>query len=365
MEKPTSHPFNPVRVWFMMRLFLAGLIVLAGHLGMGTGMAMNPPGSGTPPANPPFSSSNTPGSVPTPAPVPVTPASDAVVATAPAAAPTTGQMAPPKLAQVMNDQLRALSASGNDECWNQADLVTGVLRYNPHFWLRNVTNIFASYVACYDPASGAYQNFAQLHPISPHFCITAHHTHNPANRLCLLPDGSVYTNYFIAWTNFSDLEVDLMAKPNPSWYRVMPNDAPYVSGHDPETMLCVRQHASMHGVDGYSTTFLTLAACDNFGCWAFSQSDGLGGWIWTTGPSFTFGDYSRGDTWIEGDSSSAAWVILNNEAVLMGCAYGAQICPFLDVNRLNALMAGLAAAHGLPPEQATAYPLQSFPKIKP
>lgn len=355
MEKPTSHPFNPVRGWFMMRLFLAGLMVLAGHLG--TGLAMNPPGSGNPPANPPFSSSNAPGSVPTPASGPVTPAFDTVVSTAPAAVPT--QTAPPKLAHVMNDQLRALAASGNDECWNQADLVTGVLRYNPHFWLRNVTNIFASYVACYDPASGAYQNFAQLHPISPHFCITAHHTHNPANRLCLLPDGSVYTNYFIAWTNFNDLEVDLMARPNPSWYRVMPDDAPYVSGRDPETMLCVRQHASMHGVDGYSTTFVSFGIYDKFSLWCFLLNPNA------NMPSFTFGDYSRGDLWVEGDSSSAAWVIINNEAVLMGCAFTPEMCPYLDVNRLNALMAGLAAAHGLPPEQATAYPLQSFPKIKP
>lgn len=77
---------------------------------------------------------------------------------------------------------------------------------------------------------------------------------------------------------------------------------------------------------------------------------------------FTFGDYSKGDQWVAGDSGGAAYAIVHNEAVLVGCASaGGYAMPIAKYqSQVNAAMAALCASNGVPAESLTLYNLGGF-----
>ena len=76
-----------------------------------------------------------------------------------------------------------------------------------------------------------------------------------------------------------------------------------------------------------------------------------------------FGDYTKGDVWVGGDSASPAYAIINNEAVLICVAStgggGSAIANF--TNQINAAMASLSKNNGAPVYQLTPCDVSRFP----
>jgi hypothetical protein len=212
---------------------------------------------------------------------------------------------------------------------NQAVTATN-LHMDASFFLRDVTNILAASQT--DISKGSSYSCANyLTAISPRFCVSAAHTaarnsdaYNGRKMLWLLPSGAFYTNAAIAGFVISnaDLMVCLMANTNPFFCRVLPvvtNKVPALKyGQSPQNLPLPA--VLFRGGDGtpepHTAFVLSLT------------SDGSSGVASYGSPvdSFVFGGYKGHDGWISGDSSSPAYVIINNEAALIGVAFEQLIC---------------------------------------
>jgi hypothetical protein len=227
----------------------------------------------------------------------------------------------------------------------------------PNFWLRDVTNILAMSQGRLE-AAGILSCANYISPVSPHICIAAAHTGGGVGttNLWLLPDGTYYQNKItssLAPTNIPDIVLMFMAKTNWTFLKIFPNAAGKMKRwqqSDPSNPVpvFVRFHQGIGRTNRFHTTFV-------------SGSLGLGSFGPVSG-QFQFGDYSKGDTWVAGDSSGAAYGIIQNEAALVCVASagggGAPIANF--TNQINAAMATLCASNGIPVESLTLYDLSAF-----
>jgi hypothetical protein len=227
----------------------------------------------------------------------------------------------------------------------------------PNFWLRDVTNILAMSQGRLDglrvPSCANY-----LTPISPHICIGAAHVGGGlgTRNLWLLPDGRYYENKIIAYlapTNAPDVMLMFMEKTNWTCAKIFPNATNKLKyWQQPNSNnivpVFIRFHQGIGRTNQFHSTFV-------------SGSGNLGSFGHING-QLQFGDYSKGDFWIGGDSSGAAYAIVNNEAVLVCTAstanYGTPIANY--TNQINAAMATLCASNGVPAERLTLYDLSGF-----
>jgi len=234
---------------------------------------------------------------------------------------------------------------------------------NPHFWLRDVTNILATSLGTFQPDWSAGQPSSWvvggcLSPISPRHCLATTHVTGGSRdtHLWLLPDGSYYTNSIIASTNLGgDITICLMSRTNPMVYCVLPDISSKVAGmrtHDytrtKPALAVLMHHASQNTPD--ITTF-TSALLD---CRA---------WCGHVTNQLEFGNYSLGYSQINGDSSSPILTVINNEAVFICQVYGPMSgpAPGLRTNAVNAAMANLSTNNGAPVYQLTLYDVSGFP----
>jgi hypothetical protein len=227
----------------------------------------------------------------------------------------------------------------------------------PHFWLRGVTNILAMSQGRYQ-GSGFLSCANYITPISPRICIGAAHTGGGVGteNLWLLPDGTYYTNTIIAClrpANGGDIVLMFMARTNWTFVKIFPDATNQLAfwGHPEVTStvpVFVRFHQGIGRTNEFHSTFV-------------SGSVGLGV-FWHIKRQFEYGDYSKGDNWVAGDSSGAAYAIIANEAVLVGCAssggYAMPIAKYRDT--VNAAMAALCASNNIPAETLTLYNLGGF-----
>ena len=226
-----------------------------------------------------------------------------------------------------------------------------------NFWLRDVKNILAMSQGRFQ-VHGVLSCANYITPISPHICIGAAHTGGGVGttNLWLLPDGSYYTNEIVASLkpkNSGDIILMFMAKTNWTFVKVFPNATNqlfYWKHPDPTNIVpvFVRFHQGIGRTNRYHTTFV-------------SGSRSLGGFYHVNG-QFEYGDYSKGDRWVAGDSGGAAYAIIRNEAVLVGCAFGGGYAmPVAQYQKqIDAAMAELCGEHHVPPEQITLYDLSGF-----
>jgi hypothetical protein len=233
--------------------------------------------------------------------------------------------------------------------------------YPPDYWLRDVTNIHSIYIV----APSTYQTSAHYIPISPRHCVTATHIGNFGQRIWFFPDGTAYTNYVIAATNYGDLSIMLMAYTNPAYVKVMgTNYASKVDSYYRFPTVCIRQHAGAAQFlgGGAETTFISRLSGLFSGGWVF----GGGSIMDVDSPTMPFfGDYHGGDLWWGGDSASGAYVILNNEAILLGCASGANQSTSLgnNVDLINGMMEKLSTNNGAPVYHLSLYDLSAYPDL--
>ncbi|HEY5042165.1 MAG TPA: hypothetical protein VIK53_09195, partial [Verrucomicrobiae bacterium] len=236
-------------------------------------------------------------------------------------------------------------------------------KLNPKFWLRDVTNILATSIGGYNPYWSVHQPSswlvgACLSPVSPRHCIATTHVTGGAHdiHLWLLPNGSLYTNTIIASTNIGgDVTVCLMAKPNPTFYRVLPDISSKVSGMrtgnytKSKPALAVLLHD-----DSQNTPYVTTFTAALLNCHA---------WCGHTTNQLEFGNYSLGYTQISGDSSSPILTVINNEAVFICQVYGPMSgpAPGMETNKVNAAMASLSKNNDAPVYQLTPYDVSAFP----
>lgn len=227
----------------------------------------------------------------------------------------------------------------------------------PNFWLRDVTNILAMSQGRLDGVRiGSCANY--LTPISPRICLAAAHTGggDGTMNLWLLPDGSYYRNQVVQSlrpANSGDIILMFMKQTNWTYAKIFPNakdklkywQQPNASNTVP---VFVRFHQGIGRTNEFHSTFVSGSA----GLGMFGQLPG----------QFEFGDYSKGNMWVAGDSSGAAYAIVNNEAVLVCVASsgggGTPIANF--TNQINEAMAALCASNGVPAEQLTIYDLSGF-----
>jgi len=274
---------------------------------------------------------------------------------------------PVSLADEMAAQLSSRMKGGDCNFVSKADQVFFLFpqqpKLNPKFWLRGVTNILATSLGRYDPYWSVGQPSswivgACLSPVSPRHCIATTHVTGGAldTHLWLLPDGSFYTNTIIASTNLGgDLTVCLMAKTNPTFYRVLPDISSKVSGmrtgdyaKSKPALAVLMHHASQN--TPYITTF--TAALLNCHAWCGHSTNQL-----------EFGNYSVGYSQINGDSSSPILAVINNEAVFICQVYGPMSgpAPGMETNAVNTAMANLSKNNGAPAYQLTPYDVSGFP----
>lgn len=227
----------------------------------------------------------------------------------------------------------------------------------PNFWLRDVTNILAMSQGRMDGVRiGSCANY--LTPISPHICIAAAHTGGGDGtvNLWLLPDGTYFRNQVVCSlrpTNSGDIILAFMKQTNWTFAKIFP-DATSKLKHwqraNPSNTVpvFVRFHRGIGRTNQFHTTFVS--------------GSGGPGWFGHQPGQFEFGDYSKGDQWVGGDSSGAAFAIVDNEAVLVCVASsgggGTPIASF--TNQINAAMAALCASNGVPTERLTLYDLSGF-----
>jgi hypothetical protein len=221
-----------------------------------------------------------------------------------------------------------------------------------NFWLRDVTNYFSSSLG---NIKGTNFGVGQcLTAITPRHCLTTTHTSGDllnAPAVWLLADGSLYTNTPVAMTNYgTDTTVVMMAQTNPCWVKVLPDISRYVAFGNPAVPppFVVRGHYASQL--GPITTFVSgLSGMGNFG-------------IQYLVGRVTFGDYVRGDSWQVGDSSSPAFCVINNEAVLVGLASSIEYaeCPGLNLTTANHLLAVLSTNAAAPVYQITTADLTGF-----
>jgi hypothetical protein len=227
----------------------------------------------------------------------------------------------------------------------------------PNFWLRDVTNILAMSQGRIEglrlPSCANY-----ITPVSQHICIAAAHTGGGVGtiNLWLLPDGTYYQNKIansLAPTNVADVVLMFMANTNWTYVKIFPNAAgklKFWQKSDPSNSVpvFVRFHQGIGRTNQFHTTFV-------------SGSYGLGSFAHVKG-QFEYGDYSRGDIWVAGDSSGAAYGIVQNEAALVCVASsaggGVPIANF--TNQINTAMAALCESNGIPAERLTLYDLSAF-----
>lgn len=257
---------------------------------------------------------------------------------------------------------------------NGSDLFTGPIDgsnhyrwpvvVNKHFWLRDVTNILAQ--SQWYQANGLRNSECFVTAVAPHFCIAAKHMMGipfPATNVWVRPDGSYYTNVTLSVTNvIGDIDLCFMQFTNWTSCKVLP-DARSKFGfwqkRDPKKYpipVFVRFH-QVGDISNYHTTFVSGSLAQGI----FAHHPG----------QFAFGDYTAvgnalngmADRWISGDSSGAAYAIINNEAVFVGCAFTPSYCPpvGLYTNQINATMAAVCKSHDLPTESLTLYNLDQFP----
>ena len=230
-------------------------------------------------------------------------------------------------------------------------------RLAPNFWLRDVQNILA--MSQGRLSHGGIASCADyLTPISPHVCVGAAHTGGGVGsfNVWLRPDGSYYTNIItacLAPTNSSDILLMFMARTNCTFAKIFPNAVGKLKywRHPTATNVIpvfVRFHQGIGRTNEFHSTFVSGSAAL--------------GTFWHVPGQFAYGDYSRGDLWVGGDSGGAAYAIVQNEAVLVGCAFGPGYAPAIAnyTNQVNAAMAKLCAKHGLPAEKVTLYDLGDF-----
>jgi hypothetical protein len=227
----------------------------------------------------------------------------------------------------------------------------------PDFWLRDVTNILAMSQGQVDGLRiSSFANF--LTPVSPHICLAAAHSGRgiTGESIWLRPDQTYYRNSVVnrmVLTNVPDTVLLLMARTNWTFVKIFP-----VAGRKLNHWLkadstntapvFVRFHRGSGRTNNFHSTFV-------------SGSSGPG-WFAHLPGQFEFGDYSQGDRWVSGDSSSAAYAIVNNEALLLGVASfpGSGNPIGLRTNQINAAMAALCASNGVPPERLTLGDLSGF-----
>lgn len=227
----------------------------------------------------------------------------------------------------------------------------------PNFWLRDVTNILAMSQCRVDGLRlGSCSSY--ITPISPHICLGAAHVGGGVGtlNLWLLPDGTYYENTITncySLTNVPDTVLMFMARTNWTFVKIFPdatNKLRYWRKADPAAGLpvFVRFHQGIGRTNRFHSTFV-------------SASRGLGSFGHEKG-QFEFGDYSKGDAWVAGDSSGAAYAIVQNEAALVCVASsGGAGTPLANyTNQINAAMAALCASNGVPAERLTIYDLSGF-----
>ena len=227
----------------------------------------------------------------------------------------------------------------------------------PDFWLRDVTNILAMSQGRMDGVRiASCANY--ITPISPHICIGAAHTGggDGTMNLWLLPDGSYYRNQILCSqrpANSGDIILMFMKETNWTWVKIFPNakdklkywQQPNASNTAP---VFVRFHQGIGRTNQFHSAFV-------------SGSTGLGMFGHISG-QFKFGDYSKGNMWMAGDSGGAAYAIIKNEAVLVCLASsgggGTPIANF--TNQINDAISALCARNGMAAEKLTLYDLSGF-----
>jgi hypothetical protein len=228
---------------------------------------------------------------------------------------------------------------------------------SPNFWLRDVTNIMAMSQGRLDgvriPSCANY-----ITPISPHICLAAAHTGGGVGsvNLWLLPDGTYYQNTVsnsVTLTNVPDMVLMFMERTNWTFAKIFPNAITKLnfwrpSGTNSTIPVFIRFHQGIGRTNQFHSTFV-------------SGSRGLGSFGQVNG-QFRFGDYSKGDLWVAGDSSGAAYGIVKNEAALVCVAsHGGGGTPIANfTNQINTAMAALCASNGIPEEKLTLYDLSGF-----
>ena len=248
---------------------------------------------------------------------------------------------------------------------------------NTNYWLLGVTNITSEAAECI--SSGI--NPGGLTVISPLHCVFASHQTPPATNVWLLPNGTLYTNWYIAIAQYvsgSDIGIALMAKTNPFFCKIFPNDTNRIgawqTGGSGTVPVFIRNHRSSGALWFYGYT-------NSPAMWFepnFVSGSGSSIGNFTAQSQILFGDYLEsanqnggpaswpaGDTWISGDSGGAAYGIINNEAVLVGCAYAPESAPPISVYKaaVDATMANLSNSNAAPVYTTTLYDLSAFPYV--
>ena len=268
--------------------------------------------------------------------------------------------AKPDLAEAMILQLSSRTNGASPDFTGPTDGSNWFQRHPflaPHFWLRGVTNILAMSQGRYQ-GRGILSCANYITPISPRICIGAAHTGGGvgSTNLWLLPDGTYYTNTITACLQppkAGDIMLMFMAKTNWTFMKIFPDATNKLAcwrhgGRTGTVPVFVRFHQGIGRTNEFHTTFV-------------SGSVRLGA-FWHYPGQFAYGDYSKGDNWVAGDSGGAAYAIINGEAVLVGCAssggYAMPIAKYRDA--VNAAMAELCASNNVPAETLTLYNLGSF-----
>jgi|GEM_PF-2075110 len=236
-----------------------------------------------------------------------------------------------------------------------------------NFWLRDVTNILASSLGMIQYHC-LYSDASFVTPISPRHVLSAAHMGGQglSDSVWLLPDGSLYTNTAVVLANGqpareaihgSDIMITLMQKTNLYVCKYLPDITSKVAAwktHNFKTNPVppfVRFHLNGRSGLTWHTSFISAG-----------RGMGFFGGLPTT--NFTsFGDYTKHDVWVGGDSASPAYAIINNEAVLMCVAStgggGSAVAKF--TNQINAAMADLSIHNGAPVYKLTPYDVSEFP----
>ena len=253
---------------------------------------------------------------------------------------------------------------------NSGDFINSNFQVVSNFWLRDVKNILGNSQGRFLSADGSITIYAAaVTPIAPHFCIGAAHAGGLqiSNAFWTLPDGTFYTNggavrggtlqeIIISGT---DIAITLTAKTNAFFLKYLPD----ISGKVP---YCRNGNVAANPAPVFVRFHLTPSLGWPHTSW-ISAGNGAGGFggndtMWGT-PKF--GDYSHGDLGIGGDSGGAAFAIINNEAVIVGCMTSGSYHPAIwqHADEINAAMSALCVTNGLPIEQLTPCDLSQFPDL--
>lgn len=254
---------------------------------------------------------------------------------------------------------RTNSTSGFNYILKSGNTLVPPISMVPNFWLADVTNINGSSIAT---TNGQW--LWELHPISPRHCLTARHVLAMNDRIWIMPDGSLYTNQCVKASSDNtnlltgDGVIVLMAKTNPYVYKVLPNYSLKYTSVYSNAVTVVRGHYGSTGgnIRTFTSPIGLVGPANNY--WMYGGA-GSSDYI------FRYGDYSLGDVWIGGDSSSPSWIILYNEAVLVGDAFTPQgdWAPGMNTNAVNAAMEYVSTNTGAPVYQVQPYDISVFPDL--